>query len=72
MQALNPESLQVVAAKLEPSLHGADPDVSYQFERLGYFRADPQDHSPDAPVINRIVTLRDGWAKIEKQALQES
>jgi glutaminyl-tRNA synthetase len=72
MAALNPESLQVVAAKLEPSLHGADPDVSYQFERLGYFRADPQDHSHDAPVINRIVTLRDGWAKIEKQALQVS
>jgi glutaminyl-tRNA synthetase len=72
IQALNPESLQVVAAKLEPNLHGADPDVSYQFERLGYFRADPQDHSADAPVINRIVTLRDGWAKIEKQALQES
>jgi len=40
-----------------------------QFERLGYFCADPEEHSTDAPVINRIVTLRDSWAKIEKQAM---
>jgi len=40
-----------------------------QFERLGYFCADSADHSFESPVINRIVTLRDSWAKIEKQAM---
>ena len=65
---LNKTSLEVVAAKLEPSL--ADTEGAVQFERLGYFRTDPQDSTQDAPVFNRIVTLRDSWAKLEKQALQ--
>ena len=65
---LNERSLEVVAAKLEPSLAAGDDAV--QFERLGYFRVDAQDSTPDAPVFNRIVTLRDSWAKLEKQALQ--
>ena len=65
---LNDKSLEVVAAKLEPSL--ADAEGAVQFERLGYFRADPKDSSREAPVFNRIVTLRDSWAKLEKQALQ--
>jgi len=64
---LNESSLDVVAAKLEPSLAAGDEAV--QFERLGYFRVDAQDSTPDAPVFNRIVTLRDSWAKLEKQAL---
>jgi glutaminyl-tRNA synthetase len=64
---LNESSLEVVAAKLEPSLVAGDDAV--QFERLGYFRVDAQDSTPDAPVFNRIVTLRDSWAKLEKQAL---
>ncbi|MEZ4566954.1 MAG: hypothetical protein R2860_08290 [Desulfobacterales bacterium] len=38
-----------------------------QFERLGYFCADIKDFTPDHPVFNRIVTLRDMWAKIKKQ-----
>jgi glutaminyl-tRNA synthetase len=64
---LNPESLVVVrAAKLEPGLANAAPEQRYQFERLGYFRADPVDSRPGAPVFNRAVTLRDTWAKIEK------
>jgi glutaminyl-tRNA synthetase len=41
-----------------------------QFERLGYFTADSRDDTGDARVLNRIVTLRDSWAKIEKQAMQ--
>ena len=41
-----------------------------QFERLGYFCKDSRDDSDDAHVFNRIVTLRDSWAKLEKQALQ--
>ena len=66
---LNASSLEVVAAKLEPSLAAGDDAV--QFERLGYFSVDAQDSTPDAPVFNRIVTLRDSWAKLEKQALQK-
>ncbi|MEX0708804.1 MAG: glutamine--tRNA ligase/YqeY domain fusion protein [Woeseia sp.] len=68
---LNPDSLQTVTAMLEPALAGATSGTSWQFERLGYFCPDSVDHRTDAPVFNRIVTLRDGWAKIEKQALQE-
>ena len=64
---LNESSLEVVAAKLEPSLAAGDDAV--QFERLGYFCVDAQDSTQDAPVFNRIVTLRDSWAKLEKQAL---
>ncbi len=70
LDALNPNSLETVTAKLEPSLAGAKNGVAYQFERIGYFCTDSTDHEKDKPVWNRIVTLRDGWAKIEKQALQ--
>ncbi|MDJ0749917.1 MAG: glutamine--tRNA ligase/YqeY domain fusion protein [Woeseiaceae bacterium] len=64
---LNPASLEIVDAKLEPSL--ADFNEAVQFERLGYFCPDSQDDAADARVFNRIVTLRDSWAKLEKQAL---
>jgi glutaminyl-tRNA synthetase len=64
---LNESSLEVVPAKLEPSLAAGDEAV--QFERLGYFCVDARDSTPAAPVFNRIVTLRDSWAKLEKQAL---
>ncbi len=64
---LNPDSLEVADARLEPSL--ASEDKAIQFERLGYFSFDAIDHSAIKPVFNRIVTLRDSWAKIEKQAL---
>ena len=67
---LNPNSLEVVAAKLEPSLAELGPGEDVQFERLGYFCKDSKDDSDDAHVFNRIVTLRDSWAKLEKQALQ--
>jgi glutaminyl-tRNA synthetase len=70
LDAINPDSLETVTAQLEPSLAQADVDRAYQFERIGYFCTDSVDHKPDEPVWNRIVTLRDGWAKIEKQALQ--
>src|SRR5579863_4211620 len=63
---LNPNSLEVVRAKLEPSLTSAVPGSRYQFERLGYFCVDP-DSQPDNLVFNRTVTLRDTWAKIEKK-----
>ena len=62
---LNPNSLETVTGKLEPSLAGVAAGASYQFERLGYFCADP-DSTPAKPVFNRTVALRDTWAKIEK------
>jgi glutaminyl-tRNA synthetase len=64
---LNPNSLEVLTGcKLEPGLRGAQPFSNFQFERLGYFCADP-DSTPEKPVFNRTVALRDTWAKIEKK-----
>jgi glutaminyl-tRNA synthetase len=61
---LNPESCRVLAGcRLEPGLAGAQPESRFQFERLGYFSVDGRDSRPGAPVFNRIVTLRDSWAK---------
>jgi methionine--tRNA ligase beta chain len=63
---LNPDSLRVLkGCKLEPGIAGAAPGTVYQFERLGYFCAD-KDSTGDRPVFNRTVTLKDTWAKIEK------
>jgi glutaminyl-tRNA synthetase len=64
---LNANSLEVVVGKAEPSLRDAGVDWSGQFERLGYFCADSSDHGRDRLVFNRIVTLRDSWAKIGNQ-----
>ena len=62
---LNPDSLTLLEnCKVEPSLATAKPGDSFQFERNGYFCADPVDSSPGAPVFNRTVTLRDSWAKL--------
>ena len=68
---LNPQSLETVNAKLEPALGELPAGEAVQFERLGYFCADEKEDSADARVINRIVTLRDSWAKLEKQAMQK-
>jgi len=63
-QFLNPNSLEVITnAKLEPSLQNAEAGSHWQFERVGYFFADPVDSKPGAPVFNRTVTLKDGWVK---------
>ncbi|MEM9688034.1 MAG: glutamine--tRNA ligase/YqeY domain fusion protein [Pseudomonadota bacterium] len=70
MQLLNPESLTMVNAVLEPSLADLADGEAVQFERLGYFCIDSANHTAGAPVFNRIVTLRDSWAKLEKQAMQ--
>ena len=60
---LNPESLEVLEdCKLEPALGDLKPGETVQFERLGYFCPDP-DGTPDAPVFNRTLSLRDSWAK---------
>jgi glutaminyl-tRNA synthetase len=68
---LNADSLKTVVAKMEPSLAALAPGQPVQFERLGYFCTDSEEHTEQAPVINRIVTLRDSWAKLEKQAMQQ-
>jgi len=64
---LNPDSLQTVEAWAEPSLASAEPAARYQFERKGYFFVDPKDTRPGLPVLNRIVPLRDSWARIEQR-----
>ena len=62
---LNPQSLEVLAdAVLEPSLRDRDAGEAVQFERQGYFCADP-DSTPERPVFNRTVSLKDGWAKVK-------
>lgn len=58
---LNPSSLRVLTAALEPSLQQAQPEDRFQFERHGYFVADLADSKPGAPVFNRTVTLKDSW-----------
>jgi glutaminyl-tRNA synthetase len=68
---LNPNSLETVDAKLEPALNSLSAGQAVQFERLGYFCPDEKDDSAEARVMNRIVTLRDSWAKLEKQAMQQ-
>jgi glutaminyl-tRNA synthetase len=63
MLAFNAESLTTLTAKVEPSLAQAQPGSHYQFERMGYFFADPADSQPGNPVFNRTVGLKDSWAK---------
>jgi len=61
---LTDNSVTVMAnAQVEPSLAAAAPESRYQFERTGYFVADRIEHTADKPVFNRVVTLRDVWAK---------
>ena len=64
---LSATSLETVAAMVEASLSDSKPGFVCQFERLGYFCADSVDHRPGRLVFNRIVTLRDSWAKIENR-----
>jgi glutaminyl-tRNA synthetase len=60
---LNPDSLHIVQAKVEPSLADAPHGERYQFERQGFFAVDP-DSSTEKLVFNRIVSLKDSWSKI--------
>jgi glutaminyl-tRNA synthetase len=61
---LNPRSLEVLSeCKVEPMLATAAPGTRFQFERIGYFAVDP-DSTPERPVFNRTVSLKDTWAKI--------
>ncbi len=66
---VNPESeIILTGAKVEPALASSSPEERFQFMRNGYFVADAADHQPgEKPVFNRIVGLRDSWAKIAKK-----
>jgi glutaminyl-tRNA synthetase len=67
---LNPDSLEVLSTALvEPALRHAPSGEAVQFERTGYFAADP-DGTPDRPVFNRTVGLRDTWAKVQEAKVQ--
>jgi glutaminyl-tRNA synthetase len=63
---LNPNSLEVLTGYVEPSLAAAEVGSHFQFERLGYFCVD-SDSSPDKPVFNLTVNLKDTWSKMEKK-----
>jgi glutaminyl-tRNA synthetase len=68
LSALNPQSLVVIPhAKAEPSVLDDPLGSRYQFERVGYFYAEPEDSTPEKRVFNRIVGLRDSWAKEVKK-----
>ena len=67
---INPNSLEVLTAQVEPSVLGAAAGTKYQFERLGYFCVD-SDSTPARPVFNRTVRLSDTWAKIQKAENKE-
>ncbi|MBM3269190.1 MAG: glutamine--tRNA ligase/YqeY domain fusion protein [Candidatus Sericytochromatia bacterium] len=67
LAVLNPRSLASVTALIEPSLAEADAGERFQFLRSGYFCVDP-DTTPERPVFNRTITLRDTWAKEQKKS----
>jgi glutaminyl-tRNA synthetase len=70
---LNPHSLDVIEkAIVEAPVAAGSPGDYYQFERTGYFCHDSVDSKPGRPVLNRIVTLRDSWARIEQELTRES
>ena len=66
---VNPDSLEIInGARVEPSLKDAKKGDRFQFEREGYFNVESAASDNDGLVFNRIVTLRDSWARIEQQA----
>ncbi|WP_263831771.1 glutamine--tRNA ligase/YqeY domain fusion protein [Sulfurospirillum oryzae] len=64
LEDLNPDSLHVIKnAFVEPAVISEKPDVRFQFERQGYFYADPIDYTDEKPVFNKIVGLKESWSK---------
>jgi len=63
LSCLNPDSLKVIQAYVEPALASSSPDAKFQFERHGYFVADRLDYACDKPVFNRSTGLKDTWSK---------
>ena len=64
-EMLNPDSLKIANAFIEPWLTNAQPLQNFQFQRIGYFNVDP-DSTADKMVFNRTVSLKDSWAKMAK------
>ena len=63
---INPDSLKVITAYVEPSLQTAKAGDIVQFQRLGYFCVDP-DSTPDKLVFNKTVGLKDTWEKVKSE-----
>jgi len=67
IEDINPDSLKIIKdALIESAVITEKPDERFQFEREGYFYADPVDYRDEAPVFNKIVSLKDSWAKKKK------
>jgi len=67
LQNLNPDSLKVIKdALIEPAVINDKPNERFQFERQGYFYADPIDYTDEKPVFNKIIGLKDSWSKKNK------
>jgi len=67
LEDLNPDSLKIINnALIEPAVITDKPDERFQFERQGYFYADPVDYTDENPVFNKIVGLKDSWGKKKK------
>ena len=72
-QHLNPDSLEVLRESvLEPTLTAARPGEIFQFERQGYFIVDTGEAANGQAIFSRTVSLRDSWAKLERQALRDA
>ena len=70
--SINPDNLTVVNAKVEPGLKDAQPGEKYQFQRQGYYCVDTKLSEPGNPVFNKTVSLKDTWAKKQKQQQKNS
>lgn len=67
LEFLNPESLQTItSAVVEPAVMRGKPGDFFQFERVGYFSVDQDSNNPERPILNRTVSLRDSWAKMNR------
>jgi glutaminyl-tRNA synthetase len=70
---INPDSLKIIKdALIEPAVISEKPDERFQFEREGYFYAEPVDYTDEKPVFNKIVGLKDSWGKKKKTAQKRS
>ncbi len=73
IEDVNPDSLQVIKnALIEPAVISEKPDERFQFERQGYFYADPIDYTDEKPVFNKTVGLKDSWGKKKKAPTQST
>lgn len=72
IEDINPDSLIVKKAHIEPAVIIEQPNERFQFEREGYFYADPINYSDDMPVFNKIVGLKDSWTKKSQPKIKKS